>query len=193
MIEDELIKIWQSSSVQERLKFEKSRFMIEVQSNLDRLDKVIRNRYLVEYFGQIIVIPVFAFYAFIIPFTLTKIASVLSVVWGIARVLQYRSAKRRKPVGLTEDYVSYLTKSKQYILDQIKLAKTINTWYLFSALPIGFLFFLGMHLNGIVSIRLFIGVVIFMIILHFINKRANQKAFLPRLEKIDQLLRVMNE
>ena len=39
MIEDELIKIWQSSSNEERIKFEKSKLMIELQSSLDRLNR----------------------------------------------------------------------------------------------------------------------------------------------------------
>ena len=38
MIEDELIKIWQSSSNQERVKFEKSKLMIELQLSLKRLN-----------------------------------------------------------------------------------------------------------------------------------------------------------
>ncbi len=39
MIEDELIKIWQSSSKQELIKFEKSKLMIELQSSLNRLHR----------------------------------------------------------------------------------------------------------------------------------------------------------
>ena len=48
MIEDELVKIWQSSPNQERVKFEKSRLMIDVQSSLDRLHRFVKYRDLMD-------------------------------------------------------------------------------------------------------------------------------------------------
>jgi hypothetical protein len=62
-MEDELVKIWQSSPNQERVKFEKSRLMIDAQSSIDRLHKEIRFRDIKEQIAVIIVIPAFAYAA----------------------------------------------------------------------------------------------------------------------------------
>jgi len=41
-MEEELIKIWQSSPNQERIKFERSRLMMDVQSSMDDFNKKIK-------------------------------------------------------------------------------------------------------------------------------------------------------
>jgi len=72
MMEEELTRIWQSSANEERLKFEKSRLIMDVQLSLDRIHKYIRYRDLSELIGATIVVPVFVYGAYIVPPTLSK-------------------------------------------------------------------------------------------------------------------------
>src|SRR5258708_35179683 len=115
MMEEELIKIWQSSLNQERVKFEKSRLMIDMQSSVDRLHRGIKYRDLGERIGAMIGMPVFAYYAYHIPFTLTKIASVLIILWDAYVIIRLRNAKKHKPSALTETYRKHLFKSRDYL------------------------------------------------------------------------------
>lgn len=83
MIEDELIKIWQSSSNQERVKFEKSKLMIELQSSLDRLHRWWKYLERVNIISALLTIPPFIIAVFWAPFISMKIASALVIVWAI--------------------------------------------------------------------------------------------------------------
>src|SRR5579885_1868435 len=102
MMEDELIKIWQSSPNSERIKFEKSRLMMDVQSSLDDFNKKVKHRDLRELIAFAIAAPVFAYYIYSVPFVLTKIASALILVWGVFVVLRLRNAKKLQPAKFTE-------------------------------------------------------------------------------------------
>lgn len=195
MMEDELIKIWQSSSNQERVKFEKSRLMIDVQSSLDHFDRKIKYRDLMEQIAIIICIPVFAYYVYSIPFILTKIASVLIICWGIYVFIRLRNARKHKPGAFTETYLAYLYKSRDYLRIQMQLVDNVLYWYILPAMVLMYMFILGPGITGRGPKLIKMGTVIAAIgiITFFLNKRAVKKQFLPRLEKIEELITVMEK
>ena len=88
MIEDELIKIWQSSSNQERIKFEKSKLMIELQSSLKRLDKWWNYLELSETVLAIFGVLLSTLLLFKIPFILTKIALGLMIICAVYLIIK---------------------------------------------------------------------------------------------------------
>ncbi|MEX2232101.1 MAG: hypothetical protein WD824_08075 [Cyclobacteriaceae bacterium] len=195
MIEDELVKIWQSSPNQERVKFEKSRLMIDVQSTLDRLHRKIKYRDLMEQIAIITTIPVFAYYAYNIPFTLTKIASVLIIAFGIYVIFRLRNAKKHKPSAFTETYLEYLYKTREYLKIQKQLVDNILYWYILPAMILMFLFILGPGITGRLPKVIKMGVLIAAVgaATYYLNKRAVKKQFMPRLEKVNELIRVMEK
>jgi hypothetical protein len=196
MMEEELRIIWQSSANEERLKFEKSRLIMDVQLSLDRIHKSIRFRDLIETIGAMTVVPVFVYYAYTIPFTLSKIASVLIALWAIFVIVQLRKAKKHKPGAYTETYLEYLLKTRDYLLVQKRLLDTVLYWYILPCLALMFLFLMG-----------FIGIpekftwlmitataaVVSGIIIYFLNKRAVKKGIIPRLNKVEELIKLMEE
>jgi amino acid permease len=115
MMEDELIKIWQSSPNQERIKFEKSKLMMEVQSSLDRFHKSIKYRDLMETIPAIFILPFLLHIAYTIPFTLSKIGAIWCVISGIYIIIRLSRAKKNKPSAFTETYRDYLNKTKEYL------------------------------------------------------------------------------
>lgn len=196
MMDDELIKIWQSSSNQERVKFEKSRLMIDVQSSLDRLHKAIKYRDLREIIAAMVVIPVFTFYTYTIPFTLSKIASVLIILWTIYVVIRLIKTKKSKPSAFTESYLEYLYKTREYLNVQKQLLDTVLYWYILPCIALMFLFLMGfIGIPEKVTYIIITGTsgVALGIIVYFLNKRAVRKSFLPRLEKVEELLKVLEE
>jgi len=193
MIEDELVRIWQSSPNQERVKFEKSRLIIEVQSTLDQFHKGIKYRDLMEQIAAIVGMPVFAYYAYHFPYILTKIASVLIIFWGIFVIIRIRSAKKHKPVSFADSYLEYLYKSREYLKVQKELLDNILYWYILPAMTLMFMFILGPGVSGRIPklMKTGAGIVAIGIVTYFLNKRAVKKQFIPRLEKIQKLITVM--
>lgn len=195
MIEDELAKIWQSSPNQERIKFEKSRLMIDVRSSLDRLHRFVKYRDLMDTVPAIAIIPAFAYYAFTGPFLLPNVASGLISLWAIYLILRLRKAKKNKPDSMTGTYMEYLQKNRQFLLDQKELMDTILYWAVLPLVILVSLFLIGFFverpgptINRAIALG---GNVVVGIIVVLMNKWTVKTQILPRLEKIDQLINVM--
>jgi hypothetical protein len=194
MMEEELIKIWQSSPNQERVKFEKSRLMLEVQSNTDRLHRGIKHRDLRELIAVIIIVPVFAYYIYIVPFILSKVASLLIIVWGIYIILRLRKARKYKPGAFTETYLEYLYKTREYIEVQKQMTDSVLYWYILPGWTLVTLFvagFIGVPGKLKWMIQTEAGNFFVAVAAYLLNKQAVKKHFLPRLAKIDELIGVL--
>lgn len=194
-MEDELIKIWQSSPNRERVKFEKSRLMIEVQSSIDRFHKQIRNRDLREQIAVAIVIPVFAYYAYAIPNLLTKVASVLIIGYGVFVAIRLRNAKKHKPGTFTETYLTYLHKTRDYLLIQKQLLDSVLYWYILPGVTLTMLFTLGFGITDRLKPILKMAVlnIVLAIVTYFLNKSAVKTQIVPRLVKVDELINMLEK
>jgi hypothetical protein len=196
MMEEELIKIWQSSPNQERVKFERSRLMIELQSSMDHFHKKIKYRDLMEQLAVVLIIPVFAYYAYSIPQTLTKVASVLIIFWGIYIVVRIRNAQKNKPGAFTETYMEYLYKTREYLRIQKHLLDSVLYWYVlpgFALISLFVLGFIGVPGKSQYITKMMIGNTVLAVSIYLLNKRAVKKEFIPRLEKVDRLIMVMEQ
>jgi hypothetical protein len=195
MMEEELIKIWQSSSSQERVKFEKSRLMLNMQTSLDEIHKKkkIQYRDLREYIAMGIVIPLFTYYAYSVPNLLSKVASVLIIGYALFVALKLRNAKKYKPSAFTETYLEYLYKSKEYLLYQKQLLDSVIYWYILPGITLTMLFALGLGVTDRLKpiLKVAIANVVIAIAVYYLNKRAVQKELNPRLSKIDELIRML--
>lgn len=197
MIEDELAKIWQSSPNQERIKFEKSRLMIDVRSSLDQIHRFVKYRDLMDTIPAIAIIPAFAYYAFTGPFLLPNVASGLIALWAIYLVFRLRKAKKNKPGYMAGTYMEYLQKNKRFLLDQKELMDTILYWAITPMVILVSLFLIGFFierpgptLNRAIALG---GNVVVGIVVLLMNKWTVKNQILPRLDKIDQLINVMQQ
>lgn len=192
-MKDELIKIWQSSPNQERIKFERSKLMLEIRSSLDQFHKSIKYRDLIETVPAIFLIPLFVHIAYTIPFTLSKIGAIWIVLGIVYILIRLQKAKKQKPGDLTETYRDYLIKSKEYLNVQKKLLDTVLYWYF---MPTAFgivLFFIG-AVKEIQELLLKLGgLIVLGMVVYLLNKRAVKKQITPRMKKIDELIQVMEE
>ncbi|MDO6436473.1 hypothetical protein Q4534_03595 [Cyclobacterium sp. 1_MG-2023] len=196
MIEDELIKIWQSSSNQERVKFEKSKLMIELQSSLDRLHR--RWKYLerVNIISALLTIPPFILAVFWAPFISMKIASALVIVWAIYVGLRILPIKKVKSGDLESNYLQYLEKTKAYLIAQKKLLETSLDWATLTIYPIYLLFWVGVwerpmaRFIGVMSFLVLIGLGVFS---YYSNKKKVKNEILPSIQKIDELIKTLKD
>jgi len=196
MIEDELIKIWQLSSNQERVKFEKSKLMIELQSSLDNLNKWWKFAVRVEVVAGFIAIPIFAFITYWIPFTTSKIASVLIIIYVVFVITRLTSIKKLKPIDLEENYLMYLNKSKTYLEAQGRLIETYMYWGALPLYPIIFLFvfdFWEIPSKRVLIVILFLNMVGMHIYAYIIQIRKIKKEIKPRIKRVDEVIQSLKE
>lgn len=194
-MEEELIKVWQSSPNQERVKFEKSRLMIDVQSSMDDFHKKIKYRDLREQIGVALVIPVFAYSAFAFPSLVTKVASVLIVGYSLFVAIRLRNAKKHKPGAFSETYLEYLHKTRSYLLIQKQLLDTVLYWYILPCMTLTMLFVMGFGITGRLKLLINMGLVnvVLAVATYFINKRSVKTEIIPRLAKVDELINVLEK
>ena len=191
-MEDELIKIWQSSPNQERMKFEKSRLIIDMQSSMDKLHRAIKYRDMREMVAIGIVVPIFAYAAYAIPFMLSKLASVLIIIWAIYIGFRLRNARKHKPGAFFESYLDYLRQTREYLRIQKHMMDNIVYWYILPGMTLTMLFVLGpgktksIFRMGILNVALAVAT-------YYLNKRSAEKQYVPRLKKLDELIQVMEQ
>jgi Ca2+/Na+ antiporter len=196
MMEDELVKIWQSSPSLEQIKFEKSRLILDVQAGINRVDKLIKYRDAIESGTAIfIVVPAFTYAAFQMPNVLTKLACAFIIFWAFYLVYRFRNARKHRPGEVTDNYIEYLHKTKQHLLVQKKLLETVLWWYIIPAQSGVTLFSLGIaldtgHYDGLIKMEI-LGLILAIVTI-YMNKQTLKKTLNPRLKKIDELISVMD-
>ena len=195
MIEDELIEIWQSSSNQERIKFEKSKLMIELQSSLKRLDKWWNYIELSETILAVFGVLLSTFLLFKIPFILTKIALALMIICAVYLIIKYRGVKKFQPSDLENNYLNYLKKNREYLQAQKRFLKTYFYWGILPVYPIMLLFTISVwekvpiHLIVLINVAA-IGIGIYG---YFLNKKRVKREIIPRISGINELINQLEQ
>jgi len=202
MIENELIALWQSSPKHERIKFEKSKLMLDVQSKLDSFDRAVNRRDFLEIGTAIVIIPLFAYQVYNQPNYLAKFGATWIVVYVVYVIYRLLDAKKNKPKEVSS-YLEYLKQCKKYLERQKKLLDSVLYWYVLPCLMgcaimmTGMLDLLNKSWYEIIRMmKVWIAVSSFTIIGVFVprlNKRAVKKELLPRIKKVNELIRLMEE
>jgi CDP-diglyceride synthetase len=141
-------------------------------------------------------VPAFTYAAFQMPNVLTKIACVFIIFWAFYIVHRIRSARKHMPGSVTDNYIEYLSKTRDHLLVQKKLLDTVLWWYILPAQSGVTLFSLGVALesgsyDGLIKMEI-LGLGLAIVIL-YMNKQTLKKTLNPRLEKIDELIGVMEQ
>lgn len=197
MMEEELIKIWQSSPKREQVKFEKSRLLLEVEAKVEKLHKEMKWLYLREGLGAVIAIPMFTLYGFIIPYLLTKIAFGLIVVWAAYILFVIKKSKEKIPNQFSLSYKDYLQKTKEYLEEQMRLRVNILYWYVLPFISFIYLGLIGVYLANpemarVLAITAIVGLVASTVI-YYLNRRSAKVFIEPKLEKVKQLIMALKE
>ena len=195
MIEDELIKIWQSSSNQERIKFEKSKLMIELHSSLKRLERWWNYLELSETVLAVFGVLLSTLLLFKIPFILTKIALALMIICAVYLIIKYRGVKKFQPSDLENNYLNYLKKNREYLQAQKRFLKTYFYWGILPVYPIMLLFTISVwekvpiHLIVLINVAA-IGIGIYG---YFLNKKRVKREIIPRISGINELINQLEQ
>jgi len=190
MIEDELNKIWQSSSNRERIKFEKSKLMIELQSSLKRLDRWWNYLELSETILAVFGVFLSIFLLFKIPFILTKVALALMIICAVYLITKYRGVKKFQPSDLEMNYLDYLKKNREYLQAQKKFLRTYIYWGILPVYPIMVLFTISVWAKTPMYLIILINVAAIGIGIYgyFLNQLRAKKEIDPRIIRVNELI-----
>lgn len=192
MIEDELIKIWKSSTDQERIKFEKSRLMIELQSSLDRLHRWWRYVALVDVVLSIFGILICGFVVYWIPLTAIRIGAFLIIILLIYLLIRLRDIKKYKPNSLDDTYLEFLKKIRKYLVVQREFLRTYVYWAILPCYPIMLLFLFDLW-NEVPTKRsllltIYIAAVLIGVYGYYLNKERVKNEINPRINNVNKLI-----
>lgn len=204
MLEQELKNIWRNSSRAEKIKFDLSRLLIDLKGKMSHIERSIRKRDIVESLAAIFVILIFGYFAYVIPFVVTKVGSIFIMIWGGYLIYKLRHVKKHKlPIDQALSFREQLENQKAYMLQQARLLDTVLYWYLLPPFIGNIIFILGLgdpveygwsHIFAkILPIPLInkIGYLIFCAVLYagilWINKHTVNKTFKPIIKEIERV------
>lgn len=144
MFEQELRDIWKNSSEAERIKFDLSQLIMDLNKKMNQIEKDIRKRDRREIIASIIGIIMAMYLAYVVPFPISKAASLLCAIWFGYVIYKLRSTKKSAiPEDLTLPFRRQLEDQKANIQQQAQLLDTVLYWYVLPPYLVNVLFILG--------------------------------------------------
>lgn len=205
MIEQDLKNIWNKSAHSEHISIQTSRLIEELNAKMNNVQKSIRIRDLREISASVIGIIIFSFLLFEIPFPITRLSCILSILW-FAYVI-YKSLKSKKQNTISNWSLSIteqLERQKTAMQEQVDFLDSAAYWYAIPSFVTNIVFILGLGnpddydwVNSIAEnilpltinakiITLF-GLSVFYSLIIWINKRAAAQDIKPLIGHIETL------
>jgi len=205
MLEQELKNIWNNSSKTTQISIETDQLINEFDIKMTRIQKKIKNRDVREISASVIGILIFCFFAYEIPFPITKFSCYLSILWFVFVIYKFRKSKlQNASENLSLPLKEQLIHKKQLLQQQVKLLDSAAYWYAGPSFITNFIFIIGLGnptdynwSNQLAESLLpltvnaktitLIGLAFFHLFIIWINKMAARKGVQPILKSIDAI------
>jgi hypothetical protein len=192
MLNDELDRIWQEHSKNEEVKFDRVELLADLNNQLNRFDRTIKNRNRRESIAAVIIIILFGAGAFYFTELLSRLGMILGVLYGVLVIVVFKRVKRSKPLIEGLPTADYLKQYKLYLVNEQNLLKNIIVWYLAPPYIACLLFFIGEGISSIhLALNLF-GILILYAFVYFMNQKGVKKHFNPLIKSVDQTINELN-
>ncbi len=204
MVEQELKDIWRNSSQVEKIKFDLSRLLIDLNNKATNLNKVIKKRDRREIIASVLASLLFMYLAYAVPFVIARIGCVLAIGAFTYLIFKLRNNRLlKKPIDLTLSFKDQLARQKQNMEQEARLLNNVFYWYILPPYIAQVVFIFGIgdpsaigwdsslldHLPVTMAGKFrFITIIsLFNIFVVWLNKRAVKKNIMPIIEEIDRL------
>jgi len=205
MLEQELINIWKNSSKTAQISIETDQLIHEFDTKMTHIQKKIRNRDVREISASVIGILIFSFFAYEIPFPITKFSCFLSIIWFAFVIYKFRKSKLQNTAEkLSLPLKEQLAHKKQLMQQQVKLLNSAAYWYAGPSFITNFIFIIGLGnpadynwsnklaegllpLTVNAKIVMITGLAFFHLFIIWINKIAARKGVQPIIKNIDTI------
>lgn len=206
MFEQELRDIWKNSSEAEKIKFDLSQLILDLNKKMNQIEKNIKKRDRREIIASVIGIIIAIYLAYVVPFPISKLACVMSIGWFVYVIHKFRVSKKETiPLDVTLPFRKQLENQKTNMQQQAHLLDTVLYWYVLPPFIVNVLFIMGWgdpnaigwdhflanmfrgmtvaaKLKTLAILALFYGLVL------WINKHAVKTKLRPIIQDLDQLI-----
>ncbi|MEP5613381.1 MAG: hypothetical protein ABJP45_14100 [Cyclobacteriaceae bacterium] len=206
MLDKELKDIWRNSSQKEKIKFDLSRLLIDLNTKMEHLEKTIRRRDFREITACVIGFFLFGYFAYEIPFPITKAACIFAMFYFLYVVYRIKKAERKdSESGLSLSFRDQLVSRKIHLTRQADLLNSVLYWYVLPPFIMNIVFILGLgdptvyhweprllHLLPLTTpekIKTIIILALFYSLIVWLNKRAVQKTLNPAIQEVKRVLK----
>lgn len=211
MLEQELKNIWKNSSKAAQINIETDRLTQDFDTKMTAIQKNIRKRDVREISASVFGILIFSFFAYEIPFPITKFSCFLSVLWFVYVIYRFRKSNQQNTSEkLSASLTKQLAHKKQLLQQQVKLLDSAAYWYAAPSFITNFIFIIGLGnpedynwknlltenllpLTITAKIGVLIGLAFFYLFGVWINKRAAKKDVQPILKNIEDIQQQLNK
>ena len=205
MIEEELRNIWKNAPETEKIKFDLSKLLIELNNKMNHIEKAIVARDRREIIASVVGIFWFSYFAYEIPFPITKIACVLIVFYFVYVIYKLRSVRKKSSsdhLNMSLSFREQLQQQKIFMTQQKNLLNSVLYWYVLPPFLMNILFIIGLGDPAIYNwepmlidlipiqlhekIRTIIILMIFYGYIVWLNRRAARIRYQPMIEDIER-------
>lgn len=205
MLEQEIKNIWNNSSQTEHISIETSQLVKELNVKMSRIQNVIKKRDIREISASVIGMLIFMYLLYEIPFPITKLACVMSIIWFAFIIIKFRKSKTQNIKSqLDLSIKGQLSHQKDAMQYQADLLNSVAYWYAIPPFIINCVFLYGlgnpadynwtnnlaeMFLPLTLSLKTvtIIGLAFFYGFIIWLSKRAADKELNPLLKKIETI------
>ncbi len=145
MLEQELKNIWNNSSKTAQISIETDQLVKEFDRKMTKVQRTIRKRDVREISASVFGILIFSFFAYEIPFPITKFSCFLSILWFVYVIYKFRQSNQQNSSdNLSLPLKEQLTHKKQLLQYQLKLLNSAGYWYAGPSFITNFIFIIGL-------------------------------------------------
>ncbi|MGH1437120.1 MAG: hypothetical protein ACRBG0_21960 [Lewinella sp.] len=204
MLEEQLKEIWKDTSTKAQINFDLARLMIDLQHKTDRIEGNIRARDRREIIASLIGIVIFSYFAYEIPFPITKVACLLAVLIFIFIIYKLRRARKELvAVNMASSFREQLQEQKIFFKNQQQLLQSVLWWYLLPPFVMNIIFIVGIgdpaaydwspalldllpitpreKVGTLVSVAVFYGFV------YWLNRRSAKSVYPPVIQELERV------
>ncbi|WP_018476882.1 hypothetical protein [Pontibacter roseus] len=189
MLDEELKRIWNASTQQERVKLDLALLLQDVDNQLRALDRGIKFRNVLEIGVAVFLLPMFLISAVFIPFLLSKIGSIILMGFCAFLIYKLKKVRAQKPKDVALPLKEYLQEQRLYLQQEMRLLTTVAYWYIAPFVVGMSLFFIGFAEIGAEGLWLkVVGAIVLGIVIYFLNQWELNRRLKPMLEKLNQTI-----
>lgn len=204
MLEQELKEIWRNSSTEAKINFDLARLMINLQHKTDRIESNIRARDRREIIAAIIGIVIFGYFAYEIPFPITKAACLLAVLIFVFIIYKLRRARKQLiEVNMASSFREQLQQQKIFFTNQQELLQSALWWYVLPPFVMNIVFIVGigdpstydwspalldlLPITPREKVVTLVTLAIFYTFVYWLNRRAARKVYPPVIQEVERV------
>lgn len=185
--------IWRSSMGPDLVNIDQHSFLHDLTSKMNKIDRTIKKRNIREKVIAVLMIIAFCSIAYIIPYTLTKIASLLMVPYYLLYMYKIDRVRNHKSCEVSQPPKQFLLNQREYIRKEKNLLDTVLYWAILPLLPILVLFYSGFPMDY-QSYLWSAGITLaILLVVYGANKYTAKNTFAPLLNNLDTIIREFNE